>query len=94
MRASYAVVAGALLGNQAGKGHGREAATAVGAVLAAFAGDHVANRDRRERYEEVPREVTTCRTVLSPGLHRPPSGHGPRPGPTSAVKTPPSPRST
>jgi uncharacterized protein YcfJ len=56
-------VAGALLGNQVGKGHGREAATAVGAVVGAFAGDHLANRDRRERYEEVPREVTTCRMV-------------------------------
>lgn len=56
-------VAGALLGNQVGKGHGREAATAVGAVVGAFAGDRIANGDRREHYEEVPREVTTCRTV-------------------------------
>ncbi|UUZ69657.1 glycine zipper 2TM domain-containing protein [Polaromonas sp. P2-4] len=56
-------VAGALLGNQVGKGHGREAATALGAVVGAFAGDHIANRDRLEQYEEVPREVTTCRTV-------------------------------
>ena len=56
-------VAGALLGNQVGRGHGREAATAVGAVVGAFAGDRVANRDRWDEYEEVPREVTTCRTV-------------------------------
>lgn len=56
-------VAGALLGNQVGRGHGREAATALGAVVGAFAGDHIANRDRWEQYEEVPREVTTCRTV-------------------------------
>jgi len=56
-------VAGALLGNQVGKGHGREAATAVGAVVGAFAGDRVANRDRWEQYEQVPREVTTCHTV-------------------------------
>jgi uncharacterized protein YcfJ len=56
-------VAGALLGNQVGRGHGREAATAVGAVVGAFAGDRVANRDRGEHYEDVPREVTTCRTV-------------------------------
>ena len=56
-------VAGALLGNQVGKGHGREAATALGAVIGAFAGDRIANRDRWERYEEVPREVTSCRTV-------------------------------
>lgn len=56
-------VAGALLGNQVGKGHGREAATALGAVVGAFAGDNMANRDRWEQYEQVPREVTTCRTV-------------------------------
>jgi uncharacterized protein YcfJ len=56
-------VAGALLGNQVGKGHGREAATAVGAVVGAFTGDRVANGQRQESYEEVPRQVTSCRTV-------------------------------
>ena len=61
-------VVGALLGNQVGRGHGREAATALGAVVGAFAGDRAANRDRSDRYEadryeEVPREVKTCRTV-------------------------------
>jgi len=56
-------VAGALLGNQVGRGHGREAATAVGAVVGAFTGDRMANRDRWDSYEEVPREVTTCHTV-------------------------------
>lgn len=56
-------VAGALLGNQVGKGHGRQAATALGAVVGALAGDRVANRDRWGQYEEAPREVTTCRTV-------------------------------
>ena len=56
-------VAGALIGNQVGRGHGREAATAVGAVVGAFTGDRMANRDRPEQYEQVPREVTTCRTV-------------------------------
>lgn len=56
-------VAGALVGNQVGKGHGREAATALGAVVGAFAGDRISNRDRAEHYEEVPREVTSCRTV-------------------------------
>lgn len=56
-------VAGALLGNQIGKGHGREAATAVGAVIGAVTGDRLANRDRYEEYEDAPREVTTCRTV-------------------------------
>ncbi len=56
-------VAGALLGNQVGRGHGREAATAVGAVVGAFTGDRVANGQRQESYEEVPRQVTSCRTV-------------------------------
>jgi uncharacterized protein YcfJ len=56
-------VAGAVIGNQVGKGHGREAATAVGAVVGALTGDHLANRDRWEQYEQAPREVTTCRTV-------------------------------
>ena len=56
-------IAGALLGNQVGKGHGREAATALGAVVGAFGGDAIANRDRAPQYQEVPREVTSCRTV-------------------------------
>ena len=56
-------VAGALIGNQVGRGHGREAATAVGAVIGAFTGDNLANRDRLERTDYVPREVTTCRNV-------------------------------
>ncbi|MEO7393026.1 MAG: glycine zipper 2TM domain-containing protein [Ramlibacter sp.] len=56
-------VAGALVGNQVGRGHGREAATAVGAVMGAFAGDRIANQDRWDSYEVVPREVTRCRTV-------------------------------
>ncbi|MBG9388269.1 glycine zipper 2TM domain-containing protein [Caenimonas aquaedulcis] len=56
-------VAGAVLGNQVGQGHGREAATALGAVVGALAGDRIANGDRVQQYQEVPREVTTCRTV-------------------------------
>lgn len=59
-------VAGAVLGNQVVHGHGREAATALGAVLGAFTGDRVANnRDwGGERYEQLPpREVQTCQTV-------------------------------
>jgi uncharacterized protein YcfJ len=56
-------IAGALLGNQVGRGHGREAATAVGAVVGAMTGDNLANRDRVYGYREVPREVTSCRTV-------------------------------
>jgi uncharacterized protein YcfJ len=56
-------VAGALLGNQVGKGHGREAATALGAVVGAMTGDRLANRHRWEQCEAVAREVTTCRAV-------------------------------
>lgn len=56
-------VAGALLGNQVGGGHGREAATALGAVVGAFTGDNLANQGRGPQYQEVPQQVTTCRTV-------------------------------
>jgi len=57
-------VAGALLGNQVGKGHGREAATALGAVVGAFTGDRVSNGERGgDRYEQVPRQVQSCQTV-------------------------------
>jgi uncharacterized protein YcfJ len=56
-------VAGALVGNQVGRGHGREAATALGAVVGAFAGDRISNGNRPQQYVEVPREVTSCRTV-------------------------------
>lgn len=56
-------LAGGLLGNQVGRGHGREAATALGAVIGAFSGDAIANRDRVVQTQEVPREVTSCRTV-------------------------------
>lgn len=55
-------LAGALVGNQVGRGHGREAATAVGAVVGALGGQALANRDQAQ-YQEVPREVTSCRTV-------------------------------
>lgn len=57
-------VAGAVLGNQVGKGHGREAATALGAVVGAFTGDRVSNGERGgDRYEQIPRQVQTCQTV-------------------------------
>ena len=56
-------LAGALLGNQVGRGHGREAATAVGAVVGALAGDRLGRRDNWDRYDEVPREVASCHTV-------------------------------
>ena len=58
-------LAGALIGNQVGRGHGREAATAVGAVFGALTGDNIANRGRfdSQPYEPVSREVTSCRAV-------------------------------
>ncbi|QNM95825.1 glycine zipper 2TM domain-containing protein [Chitinimonas koreensis] len=56
-------LAGAVIGNQVGKGHGREAATALGAVVGAMTGDRIDNRDRGGYYEEVPREIQRCRTV-------------------------------
>lgn len=57
-------VAGAVLGNQVGDGNGRAAATALGAVVGAFAGDRVANhRYDSDRYEPVQRQVQTCQTV-------------------------------
>jgi len=60
-------VAGALLGNQVGKGHGREAATAVGAVVGALAGEHFANQNGWGGYQQASqpeqRQVQNCRTV-------------------------------
>jgi uncharacterized protein YcfJ len=57
-------VAGGILGNQVGKGSGRDAATAIGAVVGAIAGDQVARGSGRpERVESVPRQVTQCQTV-------------------------------
>jgi uncharacterized protein YcfJ len=56
-------LAGAVLGNQIGDGHGREAATALGAVVGAFTGDRMARRGHGDRYEQVPRQVQTCQTV-------------------------------
>ena len=56
-------VAGAVLGHQVGGGHGRDAATAIGAVLGAFTGDRLANRGRWDEPELAAREVTTCRDV-------------------------------
>ena len=57
-------LAGALLGNQFGSGHGREAASAVGAIVGVLSGDNIAGRGRWEQpYEPVARAVTSCRTV-------------------------------
>jgi len=55
-------VAGGLIGNQVGRGHGKEAATALGAVVGALTGDRLANA-QPTGYMEVPRQVTSCRTV-------------------------------
>lgn len=61
-------VAGAVLGNQVGKGRGREAATAVGAVVGALFGEQLANQNRwGGGYQQVSqpqqRQVQSCRTV-------------------------------
>ena len=60
-------VAGAVLGNQVGKGHGREAATALGAVVGALAGEHFANQNGwgggyQQASQPEQRQVQNCRT--------------------------------
>jgi uncharacterized protein YcfJ len=59
-------VAGAVVGNQVGKGRGREAATAVGAVAGAVVGDRIAGSMNQAPVASAPpmqREVRSCRTV-------------------------------
>lgn len=62
-------LAGAVLGNQVGKGNGRTAATAVGAVVGALAGEHFANQAQWGTGGQVAhqavdqREVRSCHTV-------------------------------
>ena len=62
-------VAGALLGNQVGGGRGRQAATAVGAVVGALAGEHFANQNNwggggyQQASQPQQRQVQNCRTV-------------------------------
>ncbi|MFZ2391154.1 MAG: glycine zipper 2TM domain-containing protein [Rhodoferax sp.] len=71
-------LAGGILGHQVGGGSGKDAATALGVVLGAMAGDQLQNRDARPRYdngyygsgpyddggyETAQREVQRCRTV-------------------------------
>jgi uncharacterized protein YcfJ len=60
-------LAGGAVGHQFGGGTGKDAATALGVVLGAIAGDQVANRDERSyddgRHESVQRQVQRCRTV-------------------------------
>ena len=61
-------ITGAVLGNQVGGGRGRQAATAVGAVVGALAGEHLANQNGfGGGYQQAAplqqREVQSCRTV-------------------------------
>jgi uncharacterized protein YcfJ len=71
-------LAGGVLGRQVVRGKNKDAATVVGAVLGAFAGDRFDNRDQRGQYEQaqynqtqyiqpqyenVQREVKECRVI-------------------------------
>jgi uncharacterized protein YcfJ len=63
-------VAGGVIGHQMGAGSGKDAATVVGVMLGAIAGDRLANRDQARVYPDPdrygdrgPREVQVCRTV-------------------------------
>lgn len=61
-------VAGAVLGHQVGGGRGRDAATAVGAVVGALAGEHFANQNNwgggyQQASQPQQRQVQNCRTV-------------------------------
>lgn len=61
-------LAGGVLGHQVGGGTGKDAATALGVVLGAIAGDQIASRDQGNRYDDgryepAQREVKRCRTV-------------------------------
>ncbi len=61
-------IAGAVLGNQVGRGRGRDTATALGAVVGALAGEHFANQNSwGGGYQQVSpqqqRQVQSCRTV-------------------------------
>lgn len=64
-------LAGGVLGNQVGGGNGKVAATALGAVLGAFAGDQLDNRNTRpapaypaQAYQTAGREGNRCQTVF------------------------------
>ena len=54
---------GGVLGNQVGKGHGRDAATVVGAVVGGFAGDNIAGNNRQGQVQLAPQQVQRCHTV-------------------------------
>lgn len=53
-------VAGGLVGNQVGGGHGREAATALGAVVGALTGDNLDNRNGYVPPQTTTRDVQHC----------------------------------
>lgn len=54
-------ITGAIVGNQIGRGHGREVATALGAITGAVVGDRVQNNARGD--DDEGREVRRCRSV-------------------------------
>lgn len=54
-------ITGALVGNQIGRGHGREAATAFGAITGAIVGDRLQNQHNDDRWE--PRTTRLCRDM-------------------------------
>lgn len=54
-------ITGAIVGNQVGRGHGREAATAIGAVTGALVGDRIQNRNGDDSWD--PRTTRRCRDV-------------------------------
>lgn len=54
-------ITGALVGNQIGRGQGREAATAVGAITGAIIGDRVQNQRIDNHWE--PRTIRRCQDL-------------------------------
>jgi uncharacterized protein YcfJ len=61
-------IAGAVLGNQVGAGRGRQAATALGAVIGALTGEQLANQNGlgggyQQASQQQQRQVQSCRTV-------------------------------
>ena len=61
-------LAGGVVGHQMGGGTGKDAATALGVVLGAIAGDRLENRNQPTQYDDgrfetTQREVKRCRTV-------------------------------
>lgn len=54
-------ITGALVGNQVGRGHGREAATALGAITGAIVGDRLQNQNMDDN--RGPRNVRRCRAI-------------------------------